>query len=98
MNQVYTYTLGHFQKTVAAAATPEVLSSAIQARGVKIKALTTNTGLVFVGNSAAMTASTGYPLSAGQELRLSDLGLTDLSKVFIRVAANGEGVACVYEV
>jgi hypothetical protein len=47
--------------------------------GIAIQALQTNTGVVFVG-AAGVTASTGYPLSAGQQV---SFGVTNAAAVFV---------------
>ena len=76
-------------KTVALAATPEALGASTEISGVLVQALSTNTGSVFVGS----------PTSQSVELEALDsefLGVNSLSKVYIRVAVNGEGVAYHY--
>lgn len=86
-------------KTVAATGTPEQLSKdPIITSNAKIKALTTNTGNVFIGDSAAQD----YPLAPGSELLLTDLfsksGVDeiDLAEVYCKVSTNGNGVAIIY--
>ena len=80
------------QKTVAAAGTAVALGTVQVNAPVMVKALTTNTDLVYVGNvDGAVSSSTGYPLAAGDELILSSVG--DLASVMVDAAVNGEGVA-----
>jgi len=86
-------------KTVAATGTPEAISAnKITTSNAKIKALTTNGGPVFIGDSA----SQDYPLAAGQELLLTDLfsksGVdeVDLAEIYCKVGTNGNGVAVIY--
>ena len=80
-------------KTVAAAGTAVVLGSQQIAGPVLIKALTTNTGLVYVGNDGAgdVSSANGFPLSAGDLVILEHIG--DLSNVWVDSAVNAEGVA-----
>lgn len=77
-------------KAVALAGTAESLgvSTALYS-DLHIKALSTNTGTVFVGDSS-VTSATGYPLSSGDEIVLR---ISDLSAVYVDVDTDGEGVA-----
>ncbi len=59
---------GAFQETVGTSAVQ--LTSLAVTQGVNIKALKTNTGLIYVG-IAGVTTGTGYPLAAGETLFLS---------------------------
>lgn len=77
---------GFGQKTVSAAGTAEKLTTT-KTKDVLIKALSTNTGLVYVGDST-VSASNGYQLSAKEEILLP----LDASKIYIDSAVNGEGV------
>lgn len=86
-------------KTVAATTTPEPISSTrIITSNAKIKALTTNATPVLIGDET----SQDYPLSAGQELLLTDLfsksGVdeVDLSEIYCKVGTNGNGIAIIY--
>lgn len=79
---------------VALSATKKLLSK------VKVRALTTNTGAIFIGDST-VSASVGYPLAAGVEIDLDDLlsnnsDVIDLSKIYIDSAVDAEGVAFIY--
>lgn len=58
-----------------------------------VKALTTNTGLVYIGNDGAgdVSSSNGMPLSPGDALILTFVG--NLSQVWLDSAVNGEGCA-----
>jgi hypothetical protein len=80
-------------KTVAAAGTEEALGTGAPQCAVAIKALTTNTGLAFVGNAGdgTVSSSTGYPLAAGDVTILAYVD--SLSAIMVDVAVNGEGVA-----
>jgi len=79
--------------TVTAAGTAEALGSQQVNASLSVKALTTNTGLVYVGNDGAgdVAVSNGYPLAAG-EVVVFDL-VSNLANVIIDSAVNGEGVA-----
>jgi hypothetical protein len=81
------------QNTVAAAGTAEALGSQVIAGPLLVKALPSNTGLVYVGNDGAndVTSSNGYPLAAGEQLILEHVA--NLANVYIDSAVNGEGVA-----
>ena len=84
-------------KTIASSTTPEPLSSVRNASGfIKIRALSTNTGVVRIGDSATQA----FPLAAGEELPLSEIMTAsggadelDLADIYCDVDVNGEGVA-----
>ena len=77
---------GH--KTIAAAGAQAALAATTTVKTVSIKALNTNTGLVYVGGSAVSSAN-GYELNAGEAI---DLDINKLASVYIDVQVNGEGV------
>lgn len=77
------------QNTDVDASAEALASTQVVRTGVRIKALATNTGVVYVGLSSGVTTSTGYPLSAGEELAL-DVG------VFRDVASNTGDLANIY--
>jgi hypothetical protein len=81
------------QKSVAAAGTAEQLAADQPINGpVMLKALPTNTGLVYIGNVSGDVASTnGMPLDAGEVLILTQVG--NLSSLWVDSVVNGEGVA-----
>jgi hypothetical protein len=81
------------QNTVASAGTAEALGSQVLGCALRVKALTTNTGLVYVGNDGAddVSSSNGFPLSAGQDVIFAYVG--NLSDIYIDSAVNSEGVA-----
>lgn len=79
-------------KTVTTAGTAVVLGSVVINGPIIIKALTTNTGLMYVGNVSGDVASTnGLPLLPGDTVVFNQVG--DLSSIWIDSAVNGEGVA-----
>jgi len=81
------------QNTVAAAGTAEALGSGHVRGALLVKALTTNTGLVYVGNDAAddVTSANGMPLAAGDCVTFAYVG--NLSDIWIDSAVSSEGVA-----
>jgi len=59
---------------------------------VTVKALSTNTGLMFVGNVSGDVQSTnGFPLAAGDVAVFNNIG--NAMEVWVNSAVNGEGVA-----
>ena len=74
--------------TVAAAGTRVALASAQAVLGVTIKALSTNSGKIYVGG-AAVAAANGFQLAAGET---ASLDISDLSTIEIDSDINGEGV------
>jgi hypothetical protein len=76
---------GQQATTTSAAALP----SQALVNGVIIKAKTTNTAVVYVGPSG-VTASTGYPLAAGEAI---SYGATNLSTIYIIGANTSDGVS-----
>lgn len=79
------------RKTVTTAGTAVAVGSQVVAAPVAIKALTTNTGLVYVGDGATASSAAGYPLLAGDVVVLANLG--NLANVYVDSAVNGEGIA-----
>ena len=73
-------------KDVTAAATPEALaSSTTVVNSVLIQAKSTNTSLVYIGNSSTQNVE----LSAGEN---TVVVIDDLASIYVKVAVNGEGV------
>jgi hypothetical protein len=81
------------QKVVAAAGTAEALGSQRIDGPLMVKALATNTGLVYLGNDGAddVSAANGLPLLAGDVLIFEWIG--ELGSIWLDAAVNGEGVA-----
>lgn len=77
------------QITVTTAGT-EVRGPDINAQGFFVKAKTTNTGLVYVGNdgNGAVSSSTGFGMSAGDTIYWEGGNLRNL---WFDSAVNGEG-------
>ena len=79
----------HGKTTVSTAGTEVTLaSSQAFTSGVTIKALSGNTGLIFVGANP-VTSSTGFELSAKESVFLE---VANLTTVYVDCAVNGEGV------
>lgn len=80
------------QKVVAAAGTEVALGSQVINGPVLVKALSTNGGLVFVGNvDGVVSSANGFHLAANQEVRFKNV--TNLSQILVDAAVNGEGVS-----
>jgi hypothetical protein len=81
------------QTTVPTAGTAVALGTQIIAGPLLVKALASNTGLVYVGNDGShnVTSSNGYPLSAGDQVIFEHVA--QLSNVRVNAAVNNEGVA-----
>ena len=81
------------QKTVTTAGTAVALGTQLIAGPILVKALPSNTDLVYVGNDGAsdVTSSNGYPLAASEQVILEHV--PNLSNVYVDSAVNGEGVA-----
>lgn len=94
--------VGQGEKTVAAAGTAEALlagpTTEIKVLSVTIKALSTNTGKVYIGDHT-VAAANGFDLDPKDSLDLAtdraDRAI-DLSKIFVDAAQNGEGVRFIY--
>ena len=78
------------QKDVTTAGTAEALTStSTTCRAVAIKAKSTNTGNIYVGNSG-VTSSNGFILRGSESITLD---IDDVSKVYIDASVSGEGVS-----
>lgn len=73
---------------VTTAGTRVALAASTTCVSVTVKALITNTGLIYVGNST-VSSSNGLQLSAGDTISLD---IANLSTVNIDAAVSGEGV------
>ena len=96
-------TLAHIRKTVTTAGTREQLTtSGVKSPAVVIQALRANTNPVFVGNDSVSSSTHFVSLTAGGSVTISasDYGWADaqvdLSKIWLDVTTNGEGVVCGY--
>lgn len=84
-------TIKNGKKTVTTAGTRVTLASSTVVKSVTIKALVTNTGLIYVGDTAVANTN-GYQLSAGDTVSLS---IANLATVNLDSDVNGEGVTYV---
>ncbi len=80
------------QTTVTTAGTEVQLNANQACKSVIIKALSTNTGIMYVGNDGAnaVSSSTGYPLSKDDYVVLEVL---NLNNIYVDASVNGEKVA-----
>ena len=81
------------QNTVAAAGTAEALGTGRVNGALRVKALSTNSGLVYVGNDGAddVTSANGFELSASDEVIFAYVG--NLEDLYIDSATNDDGVS-----
>ncbi len=89
-----------FVKNVAATLTPESLSSLqILTNSCKVKAKSTNTGSVFIGDDITQV----YELKASEEVSITEIfekdggsADIDIKELFCKVSTNGDGVCVIY--
>lgn len=81
--------VGSGVKLITTAGTEENLSSSLSVKSVTIKALSTNTGMIYVGNSS-VSSSNGFQLSAKDSVSLD---ISNLSTINLDSSVNGEGVS-----
>lgn len=80
------------QKTVTTAGTEVALGTVDIQAPLMVKALTTNTGLVYVGEATGVvSSSTGMPLAAGDVIIFE--WVENIKTILVDSAVNGEGVA-----
>lgn len=89
--------IGDGLKLVTTAGTRETLAASTAIHSVTITAKQTNTGTVVVGGSTVVAASgatrRGVPLNAGDSITID---IDNLSKIYLDVTVNGEGVTYTY--
>lgn len=80
------------QKTIAAAGTPEPLGSQAVNGALAVKALATNSGMIFLGrdDAGAVGADCGFELAAGEQVAFAFNG--HLSSLLLDAEVSGEGV------
>lgn len=78
----------HNKKTVTTAGTRVVLASSQAVRSVCIKALITNTGYIYIGDSS-LSSTNGFQLLAGDTVSLD---ISNLNTIYIDSSVSGEGV------
>lgn len=81
------------QTTVTTAGTAVVLGSQYANAPVAVKALSTNSGLVYLGNDGEgdVSSASGFELAAGEVIVLDYAG--HLGSILIDAAVSGEGVS-----
>ena len=82
-------TIYNGKKTITTAGTAEALASSTAVKSVVIKALYSNTGKVYVGNSS-VSSSNGVELEAGDAIGID---IDNLNKIYIDADNDGEGVS-----
>lgn len=87
-SEVAPTTVFNGKTTVTAAGTRVVLAASTTVKSVTIKALSTNTGLIYVGNSTVSSAN-GFQLAAGDTISMD---IANLNTVNIDSSVSGEGV------
>lgn len=75
--------------TVTTAGTRVQMASVVLTSGATIKALPTNTGLIYVGN-VGVTSANGFILSARESVFIA---ADNLNRFYIDSSVNGEGVS-----
>lgn len=81
-------TIFNGKTNVTTAGTRVTLAASQVVTSLTIKALSTNTGIIYVGN-ASVASSNGYQLSAGESVSID---LANLNTVNLDCSVNGEGV------
>jgi len=76
------------KKINARAGTRSVLASTQTIKSIIIKALSSNLGTIYVGNST-VSSTNGYELNAGESITLS---IADLSTIYIDSSLDNEGI------
>jgi hypothetical protein len=76
-------------KTVTTAGTQVALAASTTVKSVTVKALRTNTNLIYVGDSS-VSNTTGFQLSPGDTISMD---IADLATVYIDSVIDGEGVS-----
>lgn len=76
------------KKTVTTAGTRVTLAASTTVKGVTVKALAANTGLIYVGDTS-VASTNGFQLSASESVSMD---IANLNTVNLDAAVNGEGV------
>lgn len=84
--------LGNGVKTVPTAGTAVQLASSNSIKTITIRALSTNTGLIYVGTSL-VSSSNGFELSPQETVSLD---IANISTIWIDASVNGNGVSYIY--
>lgn len=80
------------QKTVTTAGTAVALGSQVIDAPLAVKALSANTGLIFIGSDGAgdVASNNGFQLAAGEQVTFEFVG--NLASLWVDSAVSGEGV------
>lgn len=76
--------------TVTTAGSEQVLFPNQTIKSVTIKALSTNTGIIYVGGSSLVSSANGFPLSASDTVSLD---VSNTNAVWIDSSINNQSVA-----
>jgi len=74
--------------TIATAGNEAIIGEGSLKIGVTVKALSTNTNVVFIGTSG-VSSTDGFQLAAGEQIFIP---AGNLNRVYLDVTTNGEGV------
>lgn len=82
-------TLASGVTNVTTAGTSVLLATSLIVKSVTIKALSTNTGIIYVGNST-VSAANGFQIKAGESISLN---IANLNLINLDCSVSGEGVS-----
>ena len=84
--------LGNGVKAVATAGTAVQLATSNAIKTITIRAFSTNTGLIYVGNSSVSSAN-GFQLSAQESVSLD---IANISTIWLDTSVSGSSVSYIY--
>ena len=84
--------LGNGVQTVTSAGTAVQLASTNAIKTITIRSFSTNTGLIYVGNSSVSSAN-GYQLSPQETVSLD---IANISTIWIDTSVSGSSVSYIY--
>jgi hypothetical protein len=86
----YGFTTGQVTCTVATTKYP----IPVEAEVISVKALSTNTGLIYVGDSTTASAAAGYELSRGESIDIGSKGTYFAGSIIYVTAVTGGDKVC----
>lgn len=86
---------GTTQNTAVGTSAEQLTATSVPCKKAMLKAAPANTGVIYYGYSNAVSATTGYPLSASEESVVLQ-GINDLQDIWVIATVNGEDVAVQY--
>lgn len=78
--------------TIGASALQMVTAATPVFSGTQVKALAANSGKVYMGLTSSVTTTSGWELSAGNELFISRAEAPDASGIYVIASATSQGV------